>query len=276
MIDAHAHLQYDAFAADVDAVIGRAADTGVDRILVHGWDAASSQAAVDLSRRNRAPGGLRLLAAAGVHPHDAAASDGDGWRVIEALAADQAVVAIGETGLDYDRMRSPRETQLENLRRHIALAGRSGKPLILHCRSAPGARDAHDDLLRELETSGVGGESWRSAFGDRPPGVLHSYSGPTDYGERALELGLAVSFSGLVFRDGQADSEAIAVRVPGDRLLVETDSPFLAPRGAPSRRNEPAFVGLTAAWLAERRGTDVAALEPSLAASFDRMFGSGA
>jgi TatD DNase family protein len=273
VIDAHAHLQYDAFAADVDAVIRRAADAGVDRILVPGWDAASSQAAVELSRRDRAPGGPRLLAAAGVHPHDAAASDDAAWRVVEALAADEAVVAIGETGLDYDRMRSPRDTQLANLRRHIALAGRTGKPLILHCRSAPGARDAHDDLLRELETSGAGGASWRSAFGDRPPGVLHSYSGPIDYGERALELGFAVSFSGLVFRDGQEASEAIAVRVPGDRLLVETDSPFLAPRGATSRRNEPAFVGLTAAWLAERRGTDVAALEPNLAASFDRLFG---
>jgi TatD DNase family protein len=273
VIDAHAHLQYDAFAADVEQVIGRAADAGVDRILVPGWDAVSSQAAVDLARRDSAPGGPRLLAAAGVHPHDAAAADDDAWRVVEALAADPAVVAIGETGLDYDRMRSPRETQLANLRRHIALARRTGKPLVLHSRSTRGARDAQEDLLGELETAGAGGESWRSAFADRPPGVLHSYSGPVDYGERALEIGLAVSFSGLVFREGQADSDVIAARVPADRLLVETDSPFLAPRGAASRRNEPAFVGLTAAWLAERRGTDVAALAPALEAAFDRLFG---
>jgi TatD DNase family protein len=105
--------------------------------------------------------------------------------------------------------------------------------------------------------------------------VLHSYSGPIDYGLRALDLGLVVSFSGLVFRGGQGASEVIARRAPADRVLVETDAPFLPPRGAPRRRNEPAFVHLTAAWLAEQRGTDTASLHSELAVSFDLLFGDG-
>jgi TatD DNase family protein len=273
VIDAHAHLQAPAFADKADEVLASAAAAGVDRILVPGWDAGSSQAAVDLARQARGNGAPLVVAAAGIHPHDSKEADESDWHAIEALAADPAVVAIGETGLDYDRMFSPRETQLENLRRHLALALRTGKPLVLHCRSAPGVRDAQDALLRELDAAGVGGEAWHAAFGERPPAVLHSYSGPVDYGERALDLGLAVSFSGLVFRDGQRDSELVAQRTPSDRLLVETDAPFLTPLGAPRRRNEPAFVSLTAAWLAERRGIDVTSLERDLALSFERLFG---
>jgi TatD DNase family protein len=276
VIDAHAHLQYDAFAADIGELLARAAHAGVDRILVPGWDAPSSQAAVDLAREERAAGAPLLVAAAGIHPHDAREAGDAEWRVVEALAADDHVVAVGETGLDYDRMFSPRETQLANVRRHFALALRTGKPLVLHCRSKIGARDAQDELLGELEAAGVGGASWTQAFGDRPFGVLHSYSGPADYAEQALALGLSISFSGLVFRAGEEASAAVARRVPPDRLLVETDAPFLAPRGAPSRRNEPAFVRLTAAWLAEQRGTDVPTLESDLAASFERLFGTRA
>jgi TatD DNase family protein len=103
--------------------------------------------------------------------------------------------------------------------------------------------------------------------------VLHSYSGPVDYGERAIALGLAVSFSGLVFRTGEEASATVARAVPADRLLVETDSPYLAPRSAPRRRNEPAFVGLTTAWLAERRTNEAASLGRDLARSYERIFG---
>jgi TatD DNase family protein len=276
VIDAHAHLQAPAFASDVVAVLARAAEAGVDRILVPGWDAASSRAAVELASGSSAPGGPTLMAAAGIHPHEAGAADAASWTVIEALASRPTVVAVGETGLDYDRMFSPREIQIANLRRHLGLALRLGKPLILHCRSAVDRRDAQDDLLRELQAAGLDDARPRPAFGERTPGVLHSYSGPLDYGRRALEIGLAVSFSGLVFRSGQEASALIAAEAPGDRVLVETDAPFLAPRGAPSRRNEPAFVGLTAAWLADRRGIDVASLEADLTASFERVFGAAA
>ena len=271
MIDSHAHLQDDAFARDLPGVLTRAVEAGVTRILVPGWDLASSQAAVALSGER---GGVRLAAAVGIHPHVAAVEAGVGdWAALETLAADPAVVAVGETGLDYDRMRSPREAQLANLRRHVALAVKLGKPLVLHCRSAPGRRDAQDELLAELERAGMGGSEWRASFGARPPAVLHSYSGPIDHAERALGLGLAISFSGLVFRPGEEASAEVARLVPADRLLVETDAPYLAPPGTP-RRNEPASVRRTVAWLAAKRSKDAAALEGDLGTSYERIFES--
>lgn len=182
------------------------------------------------------------------------------WEGIVELADDPRVVAVGETGLDYDRGFSPRDAQLANLRRHLALARELGKPAVLHCRSKPGARDAQDDLLRELEAAG------------RPPALLHSFSGPVDYGERALELGLYVSFSGLVFRKGQEASAQVARLAPAERLLIETDAPYLSPPGAPRRRNEPQYVAITARWLAEQRGSDEAALGEQLVANYDRLF----
>ena len=270
MIDSHAHLQADAFARDLPEVLARAAEAGVTRILVPGWDLASSRAAVALAGERH---GVRLAAAVGIHPHVAAQAAEAEWAAMETLAAERAAVAVGETGLDYDRMRSPREVQLVNLRRHLALALALGKPLVLHCRSAAGRRDAQDELLRELERAGVGGSEWRVGFGTRPPAVLHSYSGPPDYAERALDLGLAISFSGLVFRPGEAASAEAARLVPGDRLLVETDAPYLSPPGAP-RRNEPALVRLTVPWLAAQRVKEVASLARDLLANYERIFGS--
>lgn len=170
---------------------------------------------------------------------------------------------MGETGLDYDRLFSPREAQLANLRFHLRLASEIGKPAILHCRSRAGMRDAQDDLLRELESAGS------------PPALLHSFSGPVDYGERAIALGLAISFSGLVFRKGEEASAAVARLVPADRLLVETDSPYLSPPGAPRRRNEPRWVEVTARWLADQRGVDPEALGDALVVAYDAVLGSG-
>ncbi len=161
---------------------------------------------------------------------------------------------MGETGLDSDRMFSPWDAQLDNLRRNLALALATGKPAILHCRSKAGERDAQDALLEELRRAGFDGEAARAAFGDRPPALIHSFSGPLDYARDVLAMGLAISFSGLVFRSGEEASAEVAAIVPSDRLLVETDAPFLTPRGAPRSRNEPAFVALTARWAAERRG----------------------
>ena len=189
-----------------------------------------------------------------MHPHDAAKVTDREWAAIEAWARDERVVAVGETGLDSDRMFSPWDAQLDNLRRNLALALATGKPAILHCRSKAGARDAQDALVEELRRAGFDGAAARAAFGDRPPAVIHSFSGPVDYAREVLALGLAVSFSGLVFRAGEEASAEVAAIVPAERLLVETDAPFLTPRGAPRSRNEPAFVALTARWVAERRG----------------------
>jgi TatD DNase family protein len=254
LIDSHCHLQADAFANDAQEVLAAARLAGVARVLIPGWDLESSRAAVEFASRHG------VDAAAGIHPHVAARTSEADWAAIVELAGRNDVVAVGETGLDYDRAFSPREAQLANLRRHLALARELAKPVILHCRSRPGRRDAQDDLLREVDDAG------------RPMGILHSFSGPVDYAERALEMGLAVSFSGLVFRRGEEGSAQVARLVPADRLLVETDSPYLSPPGASGRRNEPRWVGLTVAWLSQQRGIETAPLADHLMANYDLIF----
>ena len=127
--------------------------------------------------------------------------------------------------------------------------------------------------MDELRAAGIGGAAARQVFGDRPPAILHSFSGPVDYAETVLGLGLAISFSGLVFRAGEEASADVARLVPADRLLVETDAPYLSPPGAPRGRNEPEWVTVTARWLAGRRGEDPEGLGEGLVAAYDRILG---
>jgi TatD DNase family protein len=270
LVDSHGHVNADRFADDVQLVLGAARLAGVERILVPGWNRGSSERALALV--DRFPW---LDAAVGVHPHDAAKVTDAEWAEIEGWARDERVLAVGETGLDSDRMFSPWEAQLDNLRRNLALALDTGKPAILHCRSKAGERDAQDTLLDELRRAGFGGPASSAAFGDRPPALIHSFSGPADYARDVLALGLAISFSGLVFRRGEEGSAEVAAFVPSERLLVETDAPFLTPAGAARSRNEPAFVALTARWVAERRGVGDDALVPfgdGLVAAYDATF----
>lgn len=269
LIDSHCHLNAERFDGDVDLVVGGARLAGVERILVPGWNLASSERALGIV--DRFPW---LDAAVGVHPHDAAKVDDAGWATISGWAADPRVVAIGETGLDFDRVFSPIPDQLTNLRRNLRLALDTGKPAILHCRSAGGARDAQDALVDELRAAGIGGPAWATAFGDRPPAIIHSYSGPADYARIVVGLGLAISFSGLVFRRGEEPASVAAAIASLDRLMVETDSPFLSPPGAPRKRNEPEWVAITARWLAERRHMAAESLGGALVTSYDRTFPS--
>ena len=267
LADSHAHLNADRLHDDLDAVLERARAAGVERILVPGWNVRSSERALEVVADRP-----WLDAAVGIHPHDAAKDDAAGWAAVEAWARDERVVAIGETGLDSDRMFSPWPAQLENLRRNLALALATGKPAILHCRSRRGERDAQDALVAELRAAGFDRPAARDAFGGRPPAVVHSFSGPVDYAREMIAMGLAVSFGGLVFRRGEEASAEVAPLVPADRLLVETDAPFLSPPGAPRSRNEPAFVAITARWLAERRGVGEDALGAALVAAYDATF----
>jgi TatD DNase family protein len=268
LIDSHCHLQADRFGDDVDDVVAAARVAGVERILVPGWNAWSSQASIDLVDRHP-----WLDASVGVHPHDAArASDAD-WERIAGLAVDPRVAAIGETGLDYDRVFSPIPDQLANLRRNLALALETGKPAILHVRSRAGRRDAQDALVTELGVAGFGGASFAAAFGDRPPALIHSFSGPADFARAVLDLGLAISISGLAFRRGEEATAEVAALVPPDRILVETDAPYLSPPGAPRGRNAPEWVRLTAAWVAQQRGDDPGSAGDALVAAYDRTFG---
>ncbi|MFL5676327.1 MAG: TatD family hydrolase [Chloroflexota bacterium] len=269
LVDSHCHLNADRFENDADQVVGGARLAGLERILVPGWNVASSERALSCVERF-----AWLDAAVGVHPHDAAKVDEAGWGRIVGWSRDARVVAIGETGLDYDRVFSPIPDQLANLRRNLALALETGKPAILHCRSAAGRRDGQDALVDELRSAGVGGPAWAAVFGHRPPAVIHSFSGPVDYARAVIDLGLAVSFSGLVFRPGEEASAEVARLVPADRVLIETDSPFLSPPGAPRSRNEPEWVRVTGAWLADRRATTSEGLGQLLVAAYDRTFPS--
>jgi TatD DNase family protein len=267
LIDSHAHLNADRFADDVEIVLGGARLAGLERILVPGWNAHSSGRAMDLAAR-----WPWLDAAVGVHPHDATKVTSAEWEAIEAWARDERVVAIGEAGLDSDRMFSPWEAQLDNLRANLALALATGKPAILHCRSRPGERDAQDALVDELRAAGFDGPAARAAFGDRPAAVIHSFSGPVDYAETVIAMGLAVSFSGLVFRRGEEPSAEAVTLVPAEQLLVETDSPFLSPPGAPRSRNQPEHVAITARWAAGQRGVGEKGLGDDLVAAYDATF----
>ncbi|MBI2762272.1 MAG: TatD family hydrolase [Chloroflexi bacterium] len=248
LIDSHCHLQADRFSADVDDVVAAARAAGLERILVPGWNAWSSHAALGLVDRHS-----WLDAAVGVHPHDAAKVTDAEWDTLAVIAFDPRVVAIGETGLDFDRVFSPIADQIVNLRRNLTLARETGKPAILHVRSAPGRTDAQDALLDELRAAGFGAPGVVAVFGERPPALIHSFSGSVAFARAVLDLGLAISISGLAFRRGEEPTGEVAALVPPDRLLVETDAPFLTPPGGPRGRNVPAAVGITAAWVACQR-----------------------
>jgi len=266
LVDSHCHLQADRFAADVDLVVGGARMAGVERILVPGWNRGSGERALELAERFD-----WLDASVGVHPHDAATVDDDAWPWFIETARDPRVVAIGETGLDFDRLFSPIEAQRLNLRRNLALALATGKPAILHCRSAEGRRDAQDALVEELQAAGFDDAATRASFGTRPPAIVHSFSGPVDYAQVVLAMGLAISFSGLVFRRGEEASADVARIVGPERVLVETDAPYLSPPGAPRGRNEPEWVAITARWLAEQRGEEPESLGDRLVVNFDTI-----
>jgi TatD DNase family protein len=270
LIDSHCHLNAERFAGDEAAVLERAQAAGLERILVPGWNVASSDRALQLVTQHG-----WLDASVGVHPHDAAKVDDAGWRQIVAMAADNRVVAVGETGLDYDRVFSPIPDQLSNLRRNLELALETGKPAIIHVRSKAGRSDAQDAVLSELGAAGYGAQRAASAFGpNRPPAVIHSFSGPVDYARQVLDLGLAISISGLAFRAGEEATADVVPLIPAERLLVETDSPFLAPPGAPRSRNEPEWVRITAKWVVDRREVPAEDVGQSLVAAYDRTFGA--
>ncbi|MEW6272596.1 MAG: TatD family hydrolase [Thermodesulfobacteriota bacterium] len=242
VVDSHCHLADEAFDADRDDVWRRALDAGVAAAVIigAGGGSASNHAALELARRDPE----RMRAVVGIHPHDAKDADRPALEDVARLARDPLVAAVGETGLDYHYDNSPREAQIAALRAHVVIAAETGKPLVIHCR------DAYADLFRVLDE-------------DRDPrrrGVVHCFTGSADEARAMLDLGFLISFSGIVtFRNADALREAARI-VPLERLLVETDAPYLAPVPLRGKRCEPAFVVETAARLAEVRGESVAEL----------------
>lgn len=233
LFDTHAHLHFPEFAGDLPAVLERARAAGVRRFVTIGTDVATSEAAVALASREP-----DVWASVGIHPHEAAGADDAALAEIERLAAAPRVVAIGEIGLDWFRNRSPRDAQERCLRRSLALARRIGKPVLVHCR------DAHADVLSILEEEDV-----------RPRGgIMHCFSGDVAVARRCLDLGLLVSLAGPVTYPNARALPEVARFVPGDRLVIETDCPYLPPQGRRGQRNEPAYLAITAARVAELRG----------------------
>jgi TatD DNase family protein len=236
LVDTHAHLDDEQFASDLNAVIERACAGGVTAIVAVGTTLETSRRAVQLTHEH--PG---VRAAVGIHPNYAAQAADNDWSEIAQLARELEVVAIGETGLDRFRDDTPFELQRENFERHLFLARERRLPVIIHCR------DADADVLPCLEIAAREGPV---------RGVMHSFTGQAATAARCLELGLYISFAGqLTYTNRKFDVlREVARVVPADRLLVETDSPYLAPEPHRGERNEPAHVQLTASRLAEIRG----------------------
>ena len=236
LFDTHAHLHGPEFAADRDHVLTRARAAGVARILTVGTDPDSSRAAVALAAAH-----ADIWATVGIHPHDATQATEGGLAEIAALARAPRVVAIGEIGLDYYRNLAPREAQVAALRAQLALARECGRPVVLHCR------EAHADLLGILEAEG----------GARVGGILHCFSGDAEVARRGLALGLLISIAGPVTYPNARRLQAVVPTVPPDRLVLETDCPYLPPQPWRGQRNEPAYLGATAARVAELLGAPV-------------------
>jgi len=251
-IDSHAHLADAAFAGDRDAVISRARDAGAAAIVCIGESIDAAAIAAECAAENAG----FVFATAGVHPHDAAAFDAQ--RDIPKLRAflEDGAVAVGECGLDYHYDSSPRSSQRAAFSAQVALAGETHRPVIVH------TRDAEDDtraIIGEARAAGV-------------TGVLHCYTGTHSLAEFAIEAGWYVSFSGIVTFKKWTDDDLLRL-VPGDRLLVESDSPYLAPVPYRGKRNEPAWVAHTLAKLAIVRGDDPQELGRATAANAGCLFG---
>lgn len=236
-IDTHCHLAMSPLVEDVAGVIARARKSGLSRMLVVASDEKSSHNVVALAE-HRADDGL--FAAVGIHPHDAASAPSGLPESIRKLAANDSVVAVGETGLDYYYDNSPRKLQCSLFREHIALAKETGKPLVVH------VRDAFDDAFRILEEEGV------------PPcgGVIHCFCGFEEDARKAIDLGFYISFSGLVTFPSAKTLRKTVAMIPEDVILCETDSPFLAPQPMRGKTNEPAYVRHVYEEVARARGVD--------------------
>jgi TatD DNase family protein len=253
LIDSHCHLDQDAFDTDRAAVIARARDAGVERLITigAGGPLASNRAAVALADADP-----HVFAAVAVHPHDAAEITTTTYEELRTLWAHPKVVAVGETGLDYYYRHSPPETQRTHLRRFVREAQRAGLPLVIHCR------DAFADLLpilREEDAAATGG-------------VIHCFSGTAAEADACLALGFCLSFSGIVTFKNAAELRDVARTTPPDRLLIETDAPFLAPAPHRGKRNEPALVRQVAEELARVRDCDLAEIASLTVRNTERLF----
>lgn len=253
LFDTHAHLDEDAFSQDADEVIARAIESGVTTMLAVATTAESSRATIALAAR--VP---NVFASVGIHPNYAVQAKPGDWEAIEELASSSKVVAIGETGLDRYWDHTPFDVQIDYFRRQIELAKRRELPFIVHCR------EAEPDVVAVLREAAGSGQL---------KGIMHSFCGDRVTLDAALELGLHISFAGMLTFKKNSELRELAKTVPLDRLLVETDSPYLAPQPQRGKRNEPAFVRYTAECLAELHGQTLDEMAAITTANATNLFG---
>lgn len=255
LVDTHAHLDFDAFDADREQVLERAWAAGLVAIVNAGADLPSSRAGVELAWRH-----ARVFAAVGVHPHDAKDLAASALAELEALARAPKVVALGEIGLDFYRDLSPRPAQRKAFEAQLDLAAHLGKPVIVH------DRDAHGEVMSLLRT-------WAPTSPLAEKGVLHCFSGSLEMALEAVELGFLISIAGPITYANARKLPQIAAALPLDKLLIETDCPFLAPHPHRGKRNEPAHVAMVAKAVARVRGVSVADVARATTANAVRLFG---
>ncbi len=252
LIDSHCHLDHADFADEVEAVVRRAHDVGVNAMLTISTTLAGFPAVLALAERFE-----RVFCTVGVHPHEAAAAGPVTAAELVRLAAHPKVVGIGECGLDFYYNNSPQDIQIACFIEHVAAARETGLPLVVHTRDADATMAG---ILREEQRKGP--------FS----GVLHCFSSGPELAQTAIDLGFYISLSGILTFKKSDGLRSIARSLPAERLLVETDAPYLAPIPMRGRRNEPAFVGHTAAALAACRDEPVAVIVDRTGANFCRLF----
>ena len=252
IVDSHCHLDFPDFAQELDDVVAQAKAAGVGRLVTIGTRIRRSAEVLAIAERFD-----DVFCSVGTHPHNAGEEADITLDELLTEADHPKVVAIGEAGLDYHYDLGPREAQRAGFLMHIAAARQTGLPLVIH------AREADDDIAAILEE-----ESGKGAF----PFVLHCFTGGADLARRAVALGGYVSFSGILTFKSGAPLREIAAGLPADRVLVETDAPYLAPNSRRGKRNEPSFVVETARVLAETRGWSEAEVAETTTANFFRLF----
>lgn len=256
LIDSHCHPDVDDFDADRGELLARARAAGVTGLVAIGGGAAPGTLDVGLRTAHLLdPEGGTVWATVGIHPHEAAQATDESFAELQSLAADERVIAIGEIGLDYYYDHSPRDTQRAVFRRQMALARACGLPVSIHCR------DAWDECLDEI-----------AAFGLPQGGVFHCFTGTAEQARRAVEIGFYLSFSGMLTFRKTEELRQVAAAAPADRILVETDSPFLAPVPHRGKRNEPAWVVKVAEELARLRNWTPEETARQTTANFARLF----
>lgn len=253
LIDTHCHLDAEAFRGDLDDVVQAALDAGVKRMVTIGITRETSEAAIVVANRYES-----VSAVVGIQPNYAQEATADDWDRIVELADHPQVVGIGETGLDKYWDFAPLEIQREYFERHLKFSRSSGKPFIVHCREA-------EPEVREM---------LRGDFAEGPlNGVMHSFCGDADMAAECIAMGMHISFAGMVTFRRNDELRAVAATIPLDRLLIETDAPYLAPHPKRGKRNEPAWVRHTAECLADVHGVPLETLANTTAANAERLFG---